>query len=105
MAFKTVPHWNVVYAFMVEALACLQAVIFPNELSFRRMVFEGDSLTVIMRVSASISDNFVISPVIHDIREVAKELESVVFNFIHREGNNDAHTLAREGKGHHLPIF
>ncbi|KAK8686644.1 hypothetical protein V6N13_125667 [Hibiscus sabdariffa] len=75
---------------MDEALACLQAVIFTNELGFRRVVFKGDSLTVIRRVFVLISDNSAISPVIHDIREAIKELKSVVFNFVHREVNNAA---------------
>ncbi|KAK8985052.1 hypothetical protein V6N11_082669 [Hibiscus sabdariffa] len=105
MASGTVPHWYVVDAFMAEAFACLQAVIFANELGFRRVVFEWDSLTVIRRVSASTPDNSVISTVIHDIREAVKELESVAFNFVHREVNSAAHALAREGRGHMHPRY
>ncbi|KAK8499623.1 hypothetical protein V6N12_000140 [Hibiscus sabdariffa] len=82
-------------AFDVQSLACLQAVIFAIELGFRNVVFEDDSLAVIKRVSASSSDYYVISPIVNDIREVVKGLESADFNFVHREGNNAAHALAR----------
>ncbi|KAK8693769.1 hypothetical protein V6N13_071338 [Hibiscus sabdariffa] len=90
---------------MAEELACLQAMIFAIELDFRRVVFEGDSLAVIRRVSASSYDYSVISPIVNDIREAVKGLKSVVFNFVHREGNNAAHALAREGRGFRLPRF
>ncbi|KAK9035619.1 hypothetical protein V6N11_077653 [Hibiscus sabdariffa] len=100
------PALNIVkYAFMAEELACLQAMIFAIELDFRRVVFEGDSLAVIRRVSASSYDYSVISPIVNDIREAVKGLKSVVFNFVHREGNNAAHALAREGRGFRLPRF
>ncbi|KAK9007173.1 hypothetical protein V6N11_051005 [Hibiscus sabdariffa] len=105
MEARVVPDWNVADAFMAEALACLQAVIFANELGFRRVVFEGDSLAVIRRVSASFSDYSVISPIVNDIREALKGLESVSFSFFHREGNKSSHSLARDGRGFSLPRF
>ncbi|KAK9039028.1 hypothetical protein V6N11_023867 [Hibiscus sabdariffa] len=105
MAAGVVPHKNVADAFMAEALACLQAVLFAIELCFRRVVFEGESLAVVRRVSALSSDYFVTSPIVNDIRDAVKGLESAVFNFVHREGNNDAHVLAREGRGFRLPRF
>ncbi|KAK8686375.1 hypothetical protein V6N13_125400 [Hibiscus sabdariffa] len=41
-----VPHCHVADAFVAEAFTCLQAVTFAKELGFRRVVIEGDSLTV-----------------------------------------------------------
>ncbi|KAK9010599.1 hypothetical protein V6N11_043480 [Hibiscus sabdariffa] len=78
MVVGVVPHRNVADAFMAEALACLQAVLFAIELG---------------------------GPIVKDIRDAVKGLENAVFKFVHREGNNVAHALAREGRGFRLPRF
>ncbi|KAL4333615.1 hypothetical protein GQ457_07G012700 [Hibiscus cannabinus] len=99
MVSAIIPHRHVADVFVAEAFSCLQAVIFAKDLRFAKVVIEGDSLTVIKKVCATTSDSSLLGPIIHAIKEVSKGFESVVFCFVHREANNIAHTLAREGKG------
>ncbi|KAK8608811.1 hypothetical protein V6N13_024224 [Hibiscus sabdariffa] len=105
MAACSTPHYHVADAFVVEALACLQAIVFAKELEFRRIVVEGDSLSVIKKVNCNIADKLIIAPIIHDIKEAARNLESVSFCFARREANNDAHVLARDGRFNGAPMY
>ncbi|KAK8535167.1 hypothetical protein V6N12_056696 [Hibiscus sabdariffa] len=81
------------------------AITFAKELGFRRVVIEGDSLTVVKKVCSLTSDGSLISPIIYDIRAVAREFVSIGFQFIHRTGNNVAHALARVGRGQQVPSY
>ncbi|KAK8999290.1 hypothetical protein V6N11_070466 [Hibiscus sabdariffa] len=92
------PHLHVVDAFVAEALSCLQAAIFAKELGFTRLIIEGDSHTVIRKLCNSAADISVIPPIVHDIKEAARDFESVTYCFVHREANNAAHTLTRKGR-------
>ncbi|KAE8686346.1 hypothetical protein F3Y22_tig00111069pilonHSYRG00104 [Hibiscus syriacus] len=96
----TVPHTFVKDAFVVEALSCFQAVTFALELGFRRVISEGDSLTVIKKLRCPIVDGSFIAPVICEINEISKAFECVSFSFVGRIANNVAHLLAREGWMH-----
>ncbi|KAK8657529.1 hypothetical protein V6N13_035760 [Hibiscus sabdariffa] len=99
MASCIVPHHHVADAFVAEALACYQATTFAKELGFKRVVFEGDSLTVVKKVCSSTLDGSLISPIVFDIRAVAREFDGIGFQFVHRTGNNVAHAFARFGRG------
>ncbi|KAK8546682.1 hypothetical protein V6N12_027456 [Hibiscus sabdariffa] len=105
MAACSTPHYHVVDAFVAEVLACLQAIVFAKELGFRRIVVEGDSLSVIKKVNCNIADKSIIALIIHDIKEVARNLESVSFCFARREANNAAHVLARDGRFNGAPMY
>ncbi|KAK8626106.1 hypothetical protein V6N13_133758 [Hibiscus sabdariffa] len=85
MASCTSPQSHVVDAFIAEALACLQAVNCARDLGFSRVIVEGDSLIVIKKVCSKTANVSLISPVIYDIREVAKGFEDVTFCFAHRK--------------------
>lgn len=52
-------------ATIVEAKACLQAVMVAEELSFRNLTVEGDSLTVIKKNWASKVDKSNIAAIVH----------------------------------------
>ncbi|KAK8547536.1 hypothetical protein V6N12_031673 [Hibiscus sabdariffa] len=60
--------------------------------------FCGRGTFVLASISSSNTDGSVISPIVEDIKEAAKDLESVTYCFVRREANNAAHTLAREGR-------
>ncbi|KAK8557023.1 hypothetical protein V6N13_035129 [Hibiscus sabdariffa] len=81
MASGVTFHRHVVDTFVAKALACLQATIFAKDLGFAKVVIGGDSLTVIRKVCSSTPDGSLIGPIIHDIREASKEIESVIFSF------------------------
>ncbi|KAK8990823.1 hypothetical protein V6N11_028783 [Hibiscus sabdariffa] len=105
MASCIVPHYHVTDAFVAEVVACFQAITLAKELGFRRVVIEGDSLMVIKNVCSLTSDGSMISPIIYDIRDVVREFVSISFRFIHRTGNNDAHSLARVGRRQRVPSY
>ncbi|KAK8569121.1 hypothetical protein V6N12_007653 [Hibiscus sabdariffa] len=87
MAACTTPHYHVVNAFVSKALACFQAIVFAKDLGFRRIVVKGDSLMIIQKVNCNILDKSIIAPIIHDIKEATRNLESVSFCFARREAN------------------
>ncbi|KAE8709925.1 hypothetical protein F3Y22_tig00110328pilonHSYRG00885 [Hibiscus syriacus] len=91
---STSPHRDVADAFVAEALSCLQVVRFAKDLGFRRIVMKGDSLTVIKKLCRPRLDKSRISPVIHDIKELSKCFEEIVFTFVGLEANHVAHILA-----------
>ncbi|KAK8595413.1 hypothetical protein V6N13_016784 [Hibiscus sabdariffa] len=90
---------------MAEALACFQAIVFAKDAGFRRIVVEGDSLTVIKKVNCNILDKSIIAPIIHDVKEAAMNLESISFCFARREANNATHVLARDNWSDGAPMY
>ncbi|KAL4341900.1 hypothetical protein GQ457_08G021920 [Hibiscus cannabinus] len=74
---------------------------------FVRQLFsaQGDSLTVVKKVCSSISYGSLISPIVYDIRAVAREFDSIGFQFIYRTGNNVVHALARVGRGQQVSSY
>ncbi|KAK8670331.1 hypothetical protein V6N13_105087 [Hibiscus sabdariffa] len=81
-------------AFMAEALSCLQAVTIARELGFNRVVFEGDSRTVIQKCQLEHINSSLISPVMADVKSISRVFMDVAFFFVRREANMAAHTLA-----------
>ncbi|KAE8722634.1 hypothetical protein F3Y22_tig00013808pilonHSYRG00042 [Hibiscus syriacus] len=98
MASCTVPHSYVKDDFVAKALLCLQVVTFARELDFTRVIFEGDTLTIIKKLLCPTVDGSLITPIICDIKEYSKAFASMVYSFIGREANRDAHVLARDGQ-------
>ncbi|KAK8972359.1 hypothetical protein V6N11_034252 [Hibiscus sabdariffa] len=85
-------------AYDAQSSKSFSGVICRDSVGFIMAGLEGDSLTVIKKVCSKTADVSLISPVIYDIREIAKEFEDVTFCFTHREAHGAAHALAREGK-------
>ncbi|KAK8497685.1 hypothetical protein V6N12_021128 [Hibiscus sabdariffa] len=98
-------NFDVAYPFQAEALACLVAVKFAQDLGFTRVIVEGDSLTVIVKCRSKLIDVSLISLVVVDIKDASKFFESINFSFVHREANEVAHTLAQEGKSFNSPMY
>ncbi|KAG8486532.1 hypothetical protein CXB51_020001 [Gossypium anomalum] len=65
---------------------------------YRRLIVEGDSLTVIKSVYKKEKDKSVIRPIIHHISLLNENFDSVTYTFVPRLANRMAHTLAMEGR-------
>ncbi|KAK8576343.1 hypothetical protein V6N13_090816 [Hibiscus sabdariffa] len=95
VAACTCPHSGIGDAFIAEAVACDKAVSFALELGFRSVQIEGDSLSLIKKLSSAMADKSVISPILLDIKALSKAFDIITFSFVSREGNKVAHELAR----------
>ncbi|KAK8686291.1 hypothetical protein V6N13_125318 [Hibiscus sabdariffa] len=97
LAAGTYPHTRIADAFTAEAVACERAVVFAQDLGFRSIIIEGDSLSVFKKVTSANFDKSVISPIIRDILSLRDLFQSVTFAFVGRQGNEAAHMLAKLG--------
>ncbi|KAK8654528.1 hypothetical protein V6N13_128491 [Hibiscus sabdariffa] len=100
LAAGTFPHTGIADAFTAEAVACERAVVFAQDLGFRSIIIEGDSLSVFKKVTSANFDKSVISPIIRDILSLRDLFQSVTFSFVGRQGNEVAHMLAKLGIRH-----
>ncbi|KAG8496872.1 hypothetical protein CXB51_008016 [Gossypium anomalum] len=89
---------NVVDAFVAEARACERAILFAAKIGFLQVILEGDSLTVIKKLKASVNDKSILRSIIHSIHAAENNFKSISYLFIPREANKAVHTLAMEGK-------
>ncbi|MBA0746748.1 hypothetical protein Gogos_009239, partial [Gossypium gossypioides] len=105
MGASTYPLVDVADAFVAKARACERALYFALDMGFRKVVLEGDSLTVIKKLNSIITDRSVLSPISQHIRELAGALKEVTYNFVPREANKAAHELAMVGRNLKLPCF
>lgn len=87
MAAGTYPFEHLADTMVAEARAYLSAVILLNELGFREVVVEGDSLTIMKKLRVHVEDRLAISVLIKEIRVRAQNFDSVEYNFIPRQGN------------------
>ncbi|KAL4323773.1 hypothetical protein GQ457_11G032890 [Hibiscus cannabinus] len=105
MAACAVPHSNVPDAFVVEALACQQAVLLAMDAGLSNVIIEGDSLTVIKKINDDSHDRSVIAPIVADIKELAKNFSTISFCFVRRKANKAVHALARECRSCQTPYY
>ncbi|KAA3483859.1 reverse transcriptase [Gossypium australe] len=96
-------YTEVADAFVAEARACERAVLFAIDMGFRKIILEGDSLTVIKKLRSAKNDRSVIHSIIQNICTMATFIEEVSYSFSLRSGNQAAHTLAVEGYRWPLP--
>ncbi|MBA0803384.1 hypothetical protein Gohar_013599, partial [Gossypium harknessii] len=80
----TYPNTFVVDATTAEARACLQKVVVVEDLGFRNLVVERDSLTVIKKIQTFEEDKSIIAMIIKEIKEQAR-----------RKGNDEIHRGSR----------
>ncbi|MFQ6662772.1 hypothetical protein Gotur_030512, partial [Gossypium turneri] len=89
---------DVADAFVAEARACERALIFAKRMCFRRLVVEGDSLTVIKNVQRKEKDKSLLRPITHHIYFLGMSFEEISYLTVPRLINEAAHTLALEGQ-------
>ncbi|KAK8563994.1 hypothetical protein V6N13_005787 [Hibiscus sabdariffa] len=86
-----------------EALACLQALVFAQELGFHRIIVEGDSFIVVSKLSNSMIDFSSISPILFSIKDRVRDFDLISFVHVNRARNQAAHSLASFGKNFSSP--
>ncbi|KAK5818410.1 uncharacterized protein LOC108477907 [Gossypium arboreum] len=82
--------------FAAKALACVQAVRMGLDLSYQRVVVEGDALSIIKKIQRNENDKSMLSPYIIDIKTLSKNFNKCRFRRIGRKGNETAHAIAQE---------
>ncbi|KAG8488566.1 hypothetical protein CXB51_016292 [Gossypium anomalum] len=82
--------------FAAKALACLQAVRMGLDLSYQRVVVEGDALSIIKKIQRNENDRSMLSPYIIDIKTLSKNFNKCRFRQMGRKGNETAHATAQE---------
>ncbi|KAK8643582.1 hypothetical protein V6N13_012870 [Hibiscus sabdariffa] len=97
MATCALSHNMIVDTFLAEAKVCEAVVDLAISLGFQSIQVEGDSLTVIKKLSAPSTYKSIISPVILDIKSKLGSFENITFAHVGRQGNQAAHMLTKEG--------
>ncbi|XP_040960280.1 uncharacterized protein [Gossypium hirsutum] len=95
-ALKTTLHSNISSPFLAEAYACLQAVKLGLAMGLRSVTIMGDSKTVIKKCQAKGMDKSIIGAVIRDIQKHSSRFQEIIFQFIQKPENYQAHKLAKE---------
>ncbi|MFQ6657301.1 hypothetical protein Gotur_027038, partial [Gossypium turneri] len=85
-------------AFVAEARACERALRLASMKRFRRLIVEGDSLSVIKKLNTQEEDRSVIRPIIHNIHRLQKGFDKVTYIFVPCSVNAAAYALAMEGR-------
>ncbi|KAK8492829.1 hypothetical protein V6N12_009711 [Hibiscus sabdariffa] len=73
--------------------------------AFSGVVVEGDSLTVIRKLSSDSLDKSIIQPIIIDIKAKLQLFEKITFSHVGRQGNAAAHALAKIHTQFQLPRY
>ncbi|KAK5835913.1 hypothetical protein PVK06_011629 [Gossypium arboreum] len=93
LAFRTVLHGNVMSPFVVEALACSQAVALGKRLGVM-VEIEGDSLAIINKCNSKEIDILEIGNIIRDIQHNKAGFSEVRCKYLSRTTNRFAHSIA-----------
>lgn len=67
---------------MAEARACERAILFAVKMGFRRLLMEGDSLSIIKNLKTKGEDRSILRLIIHHIRILKKKFEDVSYLFV-----------------------
>ncbi|GMJ14222.1 hypothetical protein HRI_005091400 [Hibiscus trionum] len=105
MGACSMQHTHVCNAFLAEALSCRDAVTFALDMRFDRVIFEGDSLSVIKKLRSKDEDLSQLRVLINDIKQATFNLRDATFTHVRREGNLAAHAMAHYGRQHTTPTF
>ncbi|KAK5774847.1 hypothetical protein PVK06_042709 [Gossypium arboreum] len=98
MGACTYPIDHILDPAMEKARACLQALQFAEDLGFRWILVEEDTLTIIRKIKSTKEDKSVIGMVIRASKDKAETFEEIEFRYIPREVNAAFHGLAQKGK-------
>ena len=78
---------------MAEAMAAHPATLFAQELSFSKVMMEGDCLQVVSALNSKVNCNTLYGNVVEETRHQASKFHFCSFNHVHWGGNKLAHTL------------
>ena len=82
----------------MEALAASWALELAAELGFDRVIFEGDSTSVITSLTDQVSNLAPFGLLIKEAQDLALRLNHVKFQHIGRDGNSIAHNFVRHAR-------
>ncbi|KAE8676663.1 hypothetical protein F3Y22_tig00111582pilonHSYRG00426 [Hibiscus syriacus] len=80
-----------------EAIACVQALILSKDLGFRKVIIEGDSLSVISKLQIPAIDRSILNINLANIIRRKSHFNFLLFLHVHRERNKAAHLFTRVG--------
>ncbi|KAL0282834.1 UNVERIFIED_CONTAM: putative mitochondrial protein [Sesamum angustifolium] len=80
---------------MVEAFAAREAILLALRFGWRRIIIEGDSANLLLKLSEPSPDCSVLGPIVRDIKLLAFGFDQCLFSLVRRSGNKIAHCLAR----------
>ncbi|MBA0693033.1 hypothetical protein Goari_010547, partial [Gossypium aridum] len=104
MSACTYPYKGVGNIFVAEAKACERALLFAIEIGFRKIILEGDSLSIIKKFKSE-EDRLILRPISQSIQLLEGHLMEITYHFVPREANKAAHNLEMEGRWHQTPCF
>ncbi|XP_041009471.1 probable inactive receptor kinase At5g53320 [Juglans microcarpa x Juglans regia] len=96
MAAFSEPQKMKAKAVIVEAIALIRTIEVCREMGFNKVVFEGDALIVINAVKEDVACWAWYGQVVEDVKSSLKELLHWEIQFVRREGNMIAHSLAKD---------
>ncbi|KAK5824774.1 hypothetical protein PVK06_019558 [Gossypium arboreum] len=89
-------HANASCPCVAEALACLQATKLGILMGIRSITLMGDLKTIIKKCQAADMDKSIVGAIIRDIQSCKSQFQEIIFWFIQRSENIQAHKLAKE---------
>lgn len=95
-ASKSTLHSNISSPFIAEAYACLEATKLGISMGIELVTIMGDSKIVINKCQSTTRDKSVIGAIIKDIQGNSSRFQKIVFRFIQRTKNGQAHNLAND---------
>ncbi|KAK5812367.1 hypothetical protein PVK06_027796 [Gossypium arboreum] len=101
----TYPYVDVADAFVAEARACERALLFIIDMGFKMVLLEGDSLTIMKKLTTVREDRSILKPICQNIWMLERYLKEMTYQFVPRNANRVAHTLALEGRKLLSPCF
>ena len=87
----------------IEAIAAATALTFAKDLSFQRIILEGDSLEVIQALLEKIETLTPTGLLLEDVRSLSQNFDLLLYSHTKRDGNVVAHSLAKYAL--HIPDF
>ncbi|KAK8973273.1 hypothetical protein V6N11_034371 [Hibiscus sabdariffa] len=95
---NTHPHSFILDQEMAKARSCEQTVYLVWDLRFRKLVFEGEALSVISKINSSTDDISGINAILENIYKESSYFHSFSFIHVWRSCNEDAYALALEAE-------
>ncbi|MBA0868736.1 hypothetical protein Goshw_018230, partial [Gossypium schwendimanii] len=87
---------QVASAFAAEAITCRSATQIGIDMQWEKIIIEGDALSIIKKCKMKNHGISMIGAFIYDIHQIKTKFSNISFEYIPREGNSLAHSLAVE---------
>ncbi|MBA0850891.1 hypothetical protein Goshw_008982 [Gossypium schwendimanii] len=81
-----------------DAYACLQGVVFAEEMGFDEVIVEVDSMIVIKKLQSLENDRSLIVVIINEIKEKTRRLRSIRFRYILLRANEAAYVGGEDAR-------